>query len=72
MNETQILLILENALKVELEAIFDKKKEEMIEEMDRKKDEILASITLRIMKRMNIQSNGTTLTIELSTKPLTE
>jgi hypothetical protein len=50
--------------------IFEVQKEELIERLDRKKDEMLAIITLQIFKQINIIDFGETITISLKTEEL--
>lgn len=64
----EIVKALENGIKAEAERIYDRQKQEAIKEFDRRKDEVLAGITLHIMKMMDIQWHGDRIIITLLTK----
>lgn len=60
-----------SAMKSEIEKrakdIFEHKKEEMIKELDEQKDEIVASISLKIMKYIRVDTLGQNIRIEVLT-----
>lgn len=60
-----------SAMKSEIEKrakdIFEHKKEEMIKELDEQKDEIVASISLKIMKYIRVDTFGQNIRIEVLT-----
>jgi hypothetical protein len=59
---------IENALKEEFDLIFEEKKKELVDRLDSRKDEILASLTLKLMKHIDMQSLHDKLIITLDTK----
>ncbi|MDE2025161.1 MAG: hypothetical protein KGJ07_01575 [Patescibacteria group bacterium] len=66
----KIYQALEQGIKEEAEDIFKRAKEQAIEELDRKKDEVVASIAIQIMNHVNLQSMGNNLVITVSADEL--
>lgn len=64
----EIITALENGIKAEAEKIYEKQKEEAMKEFDRRKNEVLAGITLHIMKMMDMQFYGDRMVITLRTE----
>lgn len=54
------------------EEIYETKKQEMVEQLDREKDELLAGITLKLMQHVSMETLGQTLRIELDTSSLNQ
>lgn len=64
----EIAKAIESGIFREAERIYDKQKEEAMKEFDRRKDEVLAGITLNIMKMIDMQYLGDRIVITLVTK----
>lgn len=71
MND-KILDYIQRAIQEEAELEFEHAKEEMIKRLDAKKDEVIAGITLNIMKRIRMETMTNELVITVSTGRLKE
>lgn len=63
---------IKKALESEFEHQFEESKKQMINKLDERKDEVLASLTLKLMKHISMESYGEKLIITLDTKKLSD
>lgn len=56
---------LEREIKTQFESVFEIKKQEMIEEMDKRKSEVVAALTIRMMNMVEMNTLGNRLRIEV-------
>lgn len=61
-NGDYIKEIVKRGIQFEINAEFERQKEEMIKNLDRRKDEIISGILLGVMKSVQINSVGETTT----------
>ncbi len=66
----KLITTIERVIKEEAETIFEKHKQEMIKDLDERKDQIIAGICINIMEHVRIQDFGNTLQIEVKTEKL--
>jgi hypothetical protein len=62
-----ILSAIKSGIELKAKDIFEEKKQEMIKELDEQKDEIVAGISLKLMKYMRIDTLGNNIRIEVLT-----
>lgn len=59
---------IDKAVRFEVSRRFDEQKKILLEDMERQKDEVVAGIVLTLMKSVDFQTMGQTLTIRVMTK----
>lgn len=71
-TETTMVGLLKNALESSIrnmaEEEFENAKEKMVRRLDEKKDEVIASLTLRLVNEMQLNDFGSHLTIRIEKK----
>lgn len=69
-NKDKIIEAIENSIKQEATVEFERAKKEMIERLDKRKDEIIAGISISIMEYVMIERMGNQLVIRIETQKL--
>ena len=59
---------IENQIRKEVNAVFDREKDRVIQELEGKRDEVVAKASLKMMKYMDIQKHTDRLIITLDTR----